>query len=165
MKIERYYTHKIKDKEPLETDKPYENTHVWSLFQWSSYDSRIQNQDGGIVFEAKGIEIPTFWSQVAADILAQKYFRKAGIPVYTKPLHEPGIPEWLLPSIADEEALSQMPPEKRYVGEKSARQAFHRLAGCWTYWAYRYNYFSDEEDAVAFYEELCYILAAPNSCA
>ena len=41
-------------------------------------DSEIRNPDGSIVFSAKNIEIPVDWSQVAADVLAQKVFQKSG---------------------------------------------------------------------------------------
>ena len=172
MKISRYYTSKLRQAGPLAPDRgnagaPHNNTSVWELFSWEKRDSRILNTDGSLVFEALALEMPASWSQVAIDILAQKYFRKAGVPAYTKPVPEPGIPDWLARRIPDEEALAALPPDERYVGESSARQTFHRLAGCWTYWGCRYNYFANEEDARAFYEELCYILcsqtAAPNS--
>ena len=170
MKVSRYYTSKLKQKgAPLNEapQAPHNNTAVWELIEWDKRNSRILNADGSAAFEALDLEMPASWSQVAIDILAQKYFRKAGVPAYTKPVSEPGIPDWLSRRIPDEEALAALSPEKRYIGEYSARQTFHRLAGCWTYWAYRYNYFTSEEDARAFYEELCYILctqtAAPNS--
>ena len=170
MKITRYYTSELR-KPPASVGggdrAPYNNTAVWSLLEWTKRDSRILNADGSLVFEARAVEVPAAWSQVAVDILAQKYFRKAGVPVYTKPVPELGIPDWLSRRVPDEEALSSLPPEKRYVGECSGRQTFHRLVGCWTYWGCRYNYFDSPEDARAFYEELCYILstqrAAPNS--
>ena len=42
--------------------------------------SEIRNPDGSVVFHADNVEVPAAWSQVAADVLAQKYFRKAGVP-------------------------------------------------------------------------------------
>ena len=57
--------------------------------------SRIVNPNGSMIFEANDIQIPAQWSQVATDIIAQKYFRKAGVPSTLKAVEEPGIPPWL----------------------------------------------------------------------
>ncbi|MCB1156921.1 MAG: adenosylcobalamin-dependent ribonucleoside-diphosphate reductase, partial [Leptospiraceae bacterium] len=135
--------------------------------EWTKRDSRIMNPDGSLVFEAKDILVPQDWSQVAVDILAQKYFRRRGLPKYLRRVNEDGIPQWLQRSEPDHEKLESMKPEDRYVGETDARQVFHRLAGCWAYWGYKYGYFSNEESAKAFYDEVCFMLAsqmaAPNS--
>ncbi|NUM42841.1 MAG: adenosylcobalamin-dependent ribonucleoside-diphosphate reductase, partial [Leptospiraceae bacterium] len=135
--------------------------------EWTTKNSKIGNADGSTVFEAKDIVVPSFWSQVATDILAQKYFRRRGIPKYLKRIEEKGIPEWLQRSVPDEEKLANLNPEDRTIGENDSRQVFHRLAGCWTYWGYKYGYFSNEESARIFYEETIYTLAsqmaAPNS--
>ncbi len=175
MKINRYYTGSKAKNEPdvsfrqipAELDHLNEHTNVWDLIAWEMRVSRITNPDGSVAFESLNIEMPSSWSQVAVDILAQKYFRRAGIPTCTKIVREEGIPKWLSRRVPDEEKLAKLPLEERYTGEHSARQAFHRLSGCWTYWGLRYNYFASEEDAFIFYEELCYILAsqtaAPNS--
>ena len=98
--------------------------------------SRIANPDDTVVFEAKDIDIPEGWSQVAVDIMAQKYFRKAGIPTRLRRVAEEGVPEWLWRSEPDEEALAALPEEERSAGENDSRQLFHRLAGCWTYWGW-----------------------------
>ena len=66
-----------------ESDNP-----VWQQFTWTRKSSKIVNPDGSVVFEAPAVEVPEAWSQVAVDILAQKYFRKAGVPVYTKRIAE-----------------------------------------------------------------------------
>src|SRR5437870_5424461 len=115
--------------------------------------SRITNPDGSVVFEMKDLQAPESWSQVAVDILAQKYFRKAGVPAVAERVIEPGLPEWLQRSrpAAGDAAASH---------ETDARQVFHRLAGCWTYWGWKGGYFSSEADARAFYDENCYMLAA-----
>lgn len=135
--------------------------------QWNQRDSRISNPDGSLVFEATGIYAPADWSQVAVDILAQKYFRRKGVPRFAKKVDEQGIPQWLQRSIPDTEKLVELPIEQRYSGETDARQVFHRLAGCWTYWGFKYGYFSDEQSARVFYEETLFMLAsqmaAPNS--
>jgi ribonucleoside-diphosphate reductase alpha chain len=98
--------------------------------------SRITKLDGTVVFEAKDVMVPESWSQVAVDILAQKYFRRKGI-------------------------------DAANGGERDARQVFHRLAGCWRHWGEQHGYFSSPADALAFYDELVYMLAnqmcAPNS--
>jgi ribonucleoside-diphosphate reductase alpha chain len=129
--------------------------------------SEIRNPDGSVVFRLEGFEVPVHWSQVAADILAQKYFRKAGVPRRLKRVEETQVPSWLWRSIADQDALAGLPQKERMGGEADARQVFDRLAGTWTYWGWKGGYFSNEEDARAFFDEHCYMLAmqmgAPNS--
>jgi len=130
-------------------------------------DSEIRNPDGTAVFELKGFEVPSKWSQVAADILAQKYFRKAGVPQCLKTVEENDVPSWLWRRTADEAALKKLPREKRYGPETSAKQIFDRLAGTWTYWGWKGGYFTEESDARSFFDELRFMLAnqmcAPNS--
>lgn len=129
--------------------------------------SEIKNPDGSSVFKLDGLYVPEHWSQVAADILAQKYFRKAGVPKRLKRIEETQIPSWLWRSVADERALAELPPSERSGGETDARQVFDRLAGTWTYWGQKGGYFTTEDDARAFYDEHRYMLAmqmaAPNS--
>ncbi|MFL5258790.1 MAG: adenosylcobalamin-dependent ribonucleoside-diphosphate reductase, partial [Hyphomicrobiales bacterium] len=129
--------------------------------------SEIRNPDGSVVFRLDDIEVPASWSQVASDILAQKYFRKAGVPTALKRVEEETVPSFLWRSVADKEALSRLPEKARFGAEISAKQVFNRLAGTWTYWGWKGGYFSSEEDARAFHDELCYMLAtqkcAPNS--
>src|SRR3954470_21603679 len=114
--------------------------------------SEIRNPDGSVVFRLDGIEAPEAWSQVAIDVLAQKYFRKAGVPARLKRIEETGVPSWLWRSVPDETALAALPEEQRFGPETAARQVFDRLAGCWTYWGWRGGYFSSEEDAHAFHD-------------
>jgi ribonucleoside-diphosphate reductase alpha chain len=129
--------------------------------------SEIRNPDGSVVFRLENVEVPEFWSQVASDVLAQKYFRKAGVAARLKKVEEETVPCWLWRSVPDTAALADLPESERYVSELSAKQVFDRLAGCWTYWGWKGSYFSSEEDARAFYDELRYMLAkqmvAPNS--
>jgi len=134
--------------------------------------SEIRNPDGSVVFRLEGIEVPEEWSQVACDIIAQKYFRKAGVPTALKPVEEADVPSWLWRQVADEDKLAQIDPKgvdkaKRSGGETQATQVFNRLAGTWTYWGWKGGYFDSDEDARAFYDELCFMLAkqmaAPNS--
>jgi ribonucleoside-diphosphate reductase alpha chain len=129
--------------------------------------SEIRNPDGSVVFHAENIEVPADWSQVAADVLAQKYFRKAGVPARLKKIEEESVPPFLWRSAADDDALATLPENERFIGESSARQVFDRLAGTWTYWGCKGGYFDDEQDAAAFYDELRHMLtmqmAAPNS--
>ncbi len=129
--------------------------------------SEIRNPDGSIVFRLEDMEVPAQWSQVATDILAQKYFRKAGVPARLKKVEENSVPSWLWRSVADNAALASLPEDERHGPEIDARQVFNRLAGTWTYWGWKGSYFSSEDDARAFYDELCYMLAmqmvAPNS--
>ena len=151
MKITRRYTQAGKS--------PY------SGIPFTERTSRIVNPDGSVVFEAKNVMVPEQWSQVAVDILAQKYFRKAGVPKALKRVAEKGVPEWLQRSVLDADSLTG--EEKKTTGEKDSRQVFNRLAGTWTYWGWKHGYFGSEEDALAFHDELCFMLAtqmaAPNS--
>ena len=116
-----------------------EGTKVYDLFTYEKRSSIIRNPAGDAVFEMNDVEVPTFWSQVATDILAQKYLRKAGVPQ----------------------------PDGTTGAETSIKQVAHRMANCWKQWGQKYNYFSSEQDAQVFYDELVYTivgqLAAPNS--
>ena len=129
--------------------------------------SEIRNPDGTVVFQLDNIEVPAEWTQVACDILAQKYFRKAGIPAARKRVAEEDVPAWLWREVPDEEALAALPVKERDTHETTARQVFDRLARTWTYWGWKGGYFDAEEDAVAFCDELSHMLArqmaAPNS--
>ncbi len=129
--------------------------------------SEIKNPDGSIVFRAADIDVPAQFSQVATDVLAQKYFRKAGVPKALKKVEENDVPSFLWRSVPDTEALKALPENERFGSETDARQVFDRLAGTWTYWGWKGKYFTSEEDALAFRDELAYMLAtqrvAPNS--
>jgi len=153
MKFERRFTTEGKD--------PYASLE----FRFAT--SEIRNPDGTVVFQAKDIEVPAQFSQVATDIIAQKYFRKAGVPAKLKTIEESAVPSWLWRSVPDEAALADMPEDERFTGETSAKQVFNRLAGTWAYWGWKGGYFSDEADARTYYDEMCYMLAAqmaaPNS--
>jgi len=135
--------------------------------EFENRSSKITNPDGSVVFEANDFAVPKGWSQVAVDILAQKYFRKAGIPTRTRRVPEPGVPEWLWRSEPDEEEMSELAEADRTRGENDSREVFQRLAGCWTYWGWRHGYFTDEASARAYYDEMLFMLAtqraAPNS--
>src|SRR3954469_17084549 len=132
----------------------------FASFTFVPRTSRIVNPDGSVVFEMRDLMAPDHWSQVAVDVLAQKYFRKAGLPVQSVRVEEPGVPEWLRRSVPVE-------GDPRDAQETDSRQVFRRLAGCWTYWGWKGGYFSSEADALAFHNEICYQLAAqqaaPNS--
>ena len=129
--------------------------------------SEIRNPDGSVVFSNAQVTVPEGWSQVATDILAQKYFRKAGIPAASRKVAEKGVPAVLHRTEPDLKALAKLPEDKRFGGENDARQVFDRLAGCWAYWAAKEGMFETEEDAVVLYDELRFMLAhqmvAPNS--
>jgi ribonucleoside-diphosphate reductase alpha chain len=153
MRIERRYT--------KAGQSPY------ATIEFRTTVSEIRNPDGSVVFRLDGLEVPAPFSQVASDVLAQKYFRKAGVPARLRKVEETAVPSFLWRSVADEAALAELPPAERYVSEISAKQVFDRLAGCWTYWGWKGGYFTSEEDASAFMDELRYMLAqqmvAPNS--
>jgi len=153
MRISRHFT------------KPGESPYATIEFRTTS--SEIRNPDGSLVFHQEDIEVPAEWSQVASDVLAQKYFRKAGVPTRLRAVEENDVPSWLWRRIADDAALDELPTEKRSCGETSAQQVFDRLAGTWTYWGWKGGYFDAEADARAFFDEMRYMLAtqkgAPNS--
>ena len=140
---------------------------AYANIEFRSATSEIRNPDGTIVFQAENIEVPAQFSQVATDILAQKYFRKAGVPAALKRIEETSIPSWLWRSEADSAALAKLPEDQRYSGEMSAKQVFDRLAGTWTYWGWKGGYFTSEEDAQTYFDEMRHMLAtqmaAPNS--
>jgi len=128
-----------------------EGQSPYSGIEFSERNSEIRNPDGTTVFRQEGIAAPAEWSSVAVDILAQKYFRKSGVP-QVGPDNRP---------LLDKEGQPVL------GGERDARQVFHRLAGCWTHWGERYGYFDSPADARAFYDEISHMLAAqiaaPNS--
>ena len=142
-------------------------TSAYDGLEFRFTSSEIRNPDGSVVFRQENIEVPADWSQVACDILAQKYLRKAGIPACLKPVEENDVPSWLWRHEADEEALAALPEDARRIGESSAKQVFDRLAGTWTYWGWKGGYFDSEEDARAYFDEMRLMLArqmaAPNS--
>ncbi|GHE74926.1 ribonucleotide-diphosphate reductase subunit alpha [Camelimonas fluminis] len=139
----------------------------YASIEFHTVSSEIRNPDGSRVFYLADLEVPKSWSQVASDILAQKYFRKAGVAAKLKPASEKNIPQWLARRVPDTAALAGIPEDIRFGAETSAKQVFDRLAGCWTYWGFKAGYFDGEDDARAFYDELRYMLAtqmvAPNS--
>ncbi|NQV91031.1 adenosylcobalamin-dependent ribonucleoside-diphosphate reductase, partial [Candidatus Woesearchaeota archaeon] len=121
------------------------------MFTYEKRTSEIKNPDGSMVFQMEDVEVPNFWSQVATDILAQKYFRKAGVPLRN-----------------DKGDLLLDENGKVITGsETSIKQVAHRLAGCWRNWGEKYGYFASSEDAQIFYDEMVYMIinqsAAPNS--
>ena len=111
----------------------------YDMFEYDYRDSVIKNPNGEKVFEMNNVEVPKQWSQIATDILAQKYFRKAGVPQADGSLGR----------------------------ETSVKQVAHRMANCWRVWGERYGYFASEKDAQIFYDELAYSIlnqaCVPNS--
>jgi ribonucleoside-diphosphate reductase alpha chain len=116
-----------------------EDVPVFDQFEYDYRTSVIRNPSGEVVFEMNNVEVPKQWSQIATDILAQKYFRKAGVPQ----------------------------PDGSLGRETSVKQVAHRLANCWKVWGERYGYFASFDDAQIFYEELVYSIlnqmCVPNS--
>jgi ribonucleoside-diphosphate reductase alpha chain len=116
-----------------------DDINVFDQFEYDYRSSVIRNPSGEIVFEMNNVEVPKGWSQIATDILAQKYFRKAGVPQ----------------------------PDGSLGRETSVKQVAHRLANCWKAWGIRYGYFASDRDAEIFYEELVYSIlnqaCVPNS--
>jgi ribonucleoside-diphosphate reductase alpha chain len=116
-----------------------DDVSVFDMFEYDYRTSVIRNPTGETVFEMNNVEVPKQWSQIATDILAQKYFRKAGVPQ----------------------------PDGSMGRETSAKQVAHRMANCWRAWGERYGYFASTQDAQVFYEELVYSIlnqmCVPNS--
>lgn len=125
--------------------------NVYDMFEYTMRSSVLRNPDGSKVFEMNDVEVPKEWSQVAADILAQKYFRKTGVPQ------------------RDEKGNVMLDEKGQPVtgSEHSIKQVVHRLVGCWKEWGEKHGYFDTKEDAQAFYDEVAYMLVgqmgAPNS--
>jgi len=144
-----------------------EGQDVYADLRFVPWTSKLTSPEGKLLFEAKDIYAPESWSQVAVDVLAQKYLRKAGVPVAVRALWEEGVPEWLLRHEPDWAVLDKMPEHSRFAGERDSRQVFRRLAGCWTYWGWKAGYFNSDHDARVYFDELQYMLAAqicaPNS--
>ena len=153
MKISRHFT--------LGLETPYDG------IEFERRKSTIRGTDGKVVREIDPVVVPKEWSSVASDILAQKYFRKAGVPRALKRVDEDGVPEWAQRSVADEAGLEAMAEAERYGSERDVRDVVNRLAGCWAYWGIKHKYFDTAEDARVFYDELCYMMVrqfvAPNS--
>ena len=151
MKIERRFTQEAQD--------------AYASIAFHKTTSEIRNPDGSVVFSLDDVEVPESWSQVAADVIAQKYFRKAGVPAHLKKVKEKGVPEFLWRSVPDTEA--QAKTGRIYEGETSSKQVFDRLAGTWAYWGWKGGMFDTESDARAYYDEMRFMLAnqmaAPNS--
>ena len=128
-------------KKGLRFERRYtkEGVSPFDLFEYDYRTSIIRNPNGEIVFEMNNVEVPKQWSQIATDIIAQKYFRKAGVPQ----------------------------PDGTIGRETSAKQVAHRMANCWRVWGERYGYFASEKDAQVFYDELVYSIlnqaCVPNS--
>jgi ribonucleoside-diphosphate reductase alpha chain len=147
MRIKRHFT--------TEGQSPYAD------IEFRSASSEIRNPDGSVVFKKADIRVPAAWSQVATDVLAQKYFRKAGVAAEAdlEPVEEKNVPDWLWRHAAKNGAKTG--------SESNATQVFDRLAGTWTYWGWKGGYFDQEADARAYYDEMRHMLAkqmaAPNS--
>ena len=146
MKVNRFFT----DRE----HGPYYD------IDWEKRKSEIRNPNGKAIFSEDTVIVPSFWSQIASDIIAQKYFRKAGVPkgkVYE-------WKKWTIKTESPDDPGNSLPQDG---AEHDARQVFHRLAYTWLDWGRQNNYFDTEEDEQAFYDETCYMLArqfaAPNS--
>lgn len=134
-------TKKIQNPTGLQFSRQFtrDDISVFDMFEYDYRTSVIRNPSGEIVFEMNNVEVPKQWSQIATDILAQKYFRKAGVPQADGSLGR----------------------------ETSAKQVAHRMANCWKVWGERYGYFNSPEDAQVFYDELVHSIlnqaCVPNS--
>jgi len=146
MKVSRFFTDR--------------NSGPYYDIVWERRKSEILGSKGKAIFSEDTVIVPAFWSKIASDIIAQKYFRKAGIP--TDKIYE--WKRWLPAAENPEDPGNSLPTDGC---EHDARQVFHRLAYTWMDWGRRNNYFDGEEDEKAFYDETCYMLAhqfaAPNS--
>jgi len=144
-----------------------ENGGPYAGVRFRTTDSEIRSASGEVLHEARDVEAPADWSQTAVDILAQKYFRKNGVPAATRRVPEKGVPDFLQRSMPDVAALAKLPADKRYGPEKSARQIFDRLAGAWGYWGWKSGLFTNADQARVFVDEMTAMLArqigAPNS--
>ena len=136
-----------------------DGTGPYDGLEFREMGSEIRSPDGAVVFAQGGVKVPAGWSQVACDVLAQKYFRRAGVPAALEPVVERDVPEFLWRKAPNRKALDALPEAKRFGGEDDARQVFDRLAGCWAYWGWKGGYFDAEDDARAYYDEMRAMLA------
>lgn len=98
----------------------------FSYATWEKRDSRISNyRDGSVAFEQLGVEVPSFWSVNATNILAQKYFRGT---------------------------------QGTQGRESSLKQVVNRIVDTIVTWGKKDGYFSDDDAAQAFSDELKYVL-------
>jgi len=134
---------------------------------WKKRDVEIRNFDGTVAFSMEDVNLPDNYSQVAANVLAQKYLRKAGVPKKLRKVKESDVPSWLQKSVPDTKALESLSESERTGEEVDGKQTFRRLAGTWTYWGWKHGYFASEKDARSYYDEMCFMLAfqmvSPNS--
>jgi len=128
-----------------------EGSNPLDSIEYELRSSTIRNSDGSVVFEMRDLEVPKSWSQVATDIVAQKYFRKAGVPQFDRN----GNP------------LKDTNGKMVTGSEKSVKQVVGRLSGCWRMWGEKHGYFASKADADAFEDEISYMLVSqmgsPNS--
>ncbi|MBL8572868.1 MAG: vitamin B12-dependent ribonucleotide reductase [Hyphomicrobiaceae bacterium] len=138
-----------------------ESADAYAGIAFHSVTSEIRNPDGSSVFRQENIEVPAHWSQVASDVLAQKYFRRKGVKLTGQKRREDDVPAWLWRREVEPVSGGES------GGEVSAKQVFDRMAGAWTYWGWKGGYFDAEADARAFFDEMRHMLAmqmaAPNS--
>ena len=143
----------------IHIERVFTENDPYSNIEFVKRSSVVRDLQGNTVGVSQEVIAPSHWSQIAVDILAQRYLRKRGVPIQLEKIPEVGVPQFLWSS-------------KAVIGSKTtcendARQVFHRLAGTWTYFGWKHNYFKTETNAQAFYDELLYILAkqiaAPNS--
>ena len=132
---------KIQSAKGLQFSRQFTKDDVspFDMFEYDYRTSVIKNPTGEVVFQMDNVEVPKQWSQIATDILAQKYFRKAGVP-------------------KDDGTTGR---------ETTVKQVAHRMAHCWRVWGERYDYFATPNDAQVFYDELVYSIlnqaCVPNS--
>ena len=151
--MDREYLSALAEQKGLQIKRYFTKEGI-SPFEMCNYERRtsaIRNPDGSAVFQMNDVEVPSFWTQVATDILAQKYFRKAGVPLRNE----------------DGELLLDENGKVVTGSETSIKQVAHRIAGCWKHWGERHGYFASPRDAGIFYEEMVFMIihqfAAPNS--
>lgn len=153
MRITRHITHA--DQSP------------YAGISWKTVDVEVYHADASQRVCLTDIEVPAHWSFAAAETFVRYYIRRAGVPAALIPVREEGVPQWLWRKVPDTAALAARKEGERARHETSARQVFDRLAGMWTYWGFKAGYFDTEDDARAFHDEMCALLArqvlAPNS--
>jgi ribonucleoside-diphosphate reductase alpha chain len=153
----------------LKIDRKFTDTgkDPFQKLKWKKRDVEIRNFDGSVAFSMKEVNLPDNYSQVAANVLAQKYLRKAGVPKKLKKVREADVPIWLQKSVPDAKTTENLSVSENMGEETDGKQTFRRLAGTWTYWGWKYGYFASEKDARSYYDEMCYMLAfqmvSPNS--
>ena len=94
-----------------------EGSDPFDEIEWESRVALIGSEQGKVVFEQRDVEIPSFWSQQATNIVVSKYFRgQIGSPTRERSVKQ------LIGRVVDK--LTQWARNQRYFATEDDLQAF-----------------------------------------